>query len=370
MSELKRTPLYDNHVAAGARMVEFAGWRLPVAYRSQIEEHRSVRSAAGMFDVSHMTIIDLHGARTDAYLGALLANDVGRLGPPVHGVCRALYTCMLDDGGGVLDDLIVYRLGQASFRLVVNAATREKDLAWLNARAAGYSVAVVERADLAMVAVQGPRAVAEARAVLRDGAAVASLAPFSARCDAAWFVARTGYTGEDGIEIMLPAEDTSALWEALRARGVVPCGLGARDTLRLEAGLNLYGLDMDESVTPLECGLGWTVALAADRPFVGRRALEARLRAGVALKRIGLILQGRGMLRAGCVVRTAAGAGTVTSGTFSPALACSIALARVPSAARGPCEVVVRGRTMRAHTVSPPFVRNGAIQVEPSAAAQ
>lgn len=364
MNELKRTPLYQSHLDADARMVDFGGWSLPVAYGSQIEEHKAVRRAVGMFDVSHMTIIDVGGDRVRSYLRWLLANDVAKLGAPANGVCKALYTCMLDEAGGILDDLIVYRLGQASFRLIVNAATREKDLAWLNDHAADYSVEVVERIELAMLAVQGPRAGATVGPLLANGAAVASLAPFTARCDNDWFVARTGYTGEDGIEIMLPGARASALWADLRARSAVACGLGARDTLRLEAGLNLYGLDMDESVTPLECGLAWTVAFADDRPFVGREALEARRRNGVAVKQIGLILEGRGVLRSGFIVKTVAGDGMVTSGTFSPTLGRSIALARVPSKAEGPCDVLIRGQARRAQTVKLPFVRNGKIKVD------
>ena len=364
MSELKRTPLHQTHVDAGARMVEFGGWSMPVAYQSQIEEHEAVRRSAGMFDVSHMTVIDVSGDRAGEYLRWMLANDVAKLNVSDDGVCKALYTCMLDDDGGILDDLIAYQLGERTFRLVVNAATRDNDLAWLIDHAAEYSVELVERVDLAMVAVQGPRARAAVAALLTEDAAVESLAPFAARCVNGWLVARTGYTGEDGVEIMLPGAQAPALWSELRGQGVAACGLGARDTLRLEAGLNLYGLDMDETVTPLECGLEWTVALGKDRTFVGRDALEARLRAGVALKQVGLILEGRGVLRAGFPVKTTAGDGTVTSGTFSPTLARSIALARVPSAAQGACEVLIRGRSQRALSVKPPFVRNGEIKVQ------
>jgi len=363
MPELKRTSLHQTHIDAGARMVEFGGWSMPLTYQSQIDEHKAVRGSAGMFDVSHMTIVDLSGHGALAYLRRTLANDVAKLDAPENGVCRALYTCMLEDSGGILDDLIVYRLGESSFRLVVNAATREKDLAWLNARAAGHAVELVERADLAMVAVQGPSARTVVAATLLDGAAVEALAPFTAINLNDWLIARTGYTGEDGVEIMLPGSKAPWLWGELRDRGVTACGLGARDTLRLEAGFNLYGLDMDESVTPLECGLEWTVAFAADRAFVGQDALEARLRAGVALKQVGLILEGRGVLRAGFAVATTAGDGVVTSGTFSPTLERSIALARVPSAAQGACEVLIRGRSRRARIVRPPFARNGEIKV-------
>jgi len=221
MSELKRTPLHRNHLDAGARMVEFAGWSMPLAYGSQIEEHNAVRGAAGVFDVSHMTIVDVQGDRAGDFLRWLLANDVAKLNAPVEDTCRALYTCMLDDKGGILDDLIVYRLGESSYRLIVNAATREKDLAWLGEHAADYSINVAERVDLAMLAVQGPRARAATSPLLSHATVAESLAPFTARRDRDWFVARTGYTGEDGLEIMLPEERAPALWEALRARGVV-----------------------------------------------------------------------------------------------------------------------------------------------------
>ncbi len=368
MTEPRKTSLYDTHVAAGARMVAFGGWSMPVSYQSQIEEHHAVRRGAGMFDVSHMTIIDVSGAAADAYLRRLLANDVAKLEPREDAACRALYTCMLDEQGGILDDLIVYRLGDGAYRLVVNAATREKDLAWLNDHAAEppfeQALELVERSDLGMVAVQGPQARAAAAGSLPGAAGVDTLAPFNAVPANDWLVARTGYTGEDGLEIMLPAGEAPALWGDLHERGVVPCGLGARDTLRLEAGLNLYGLDMDESVTPLECGLEWTIAFTDERAFIGRDALESRLQAGVALKQVGLILDARGVLRAGYRVDTKAGDGVVTSGTFSPTLGRSIALARVPSAAQGRCEVRIRERAYPARCVRPPFVRNGEIKIE------
>ena len=337
---------------------------MPVAYQSQIEEHNAVRSFAGMFDVSHMTIVDVSGIRAEEYLRWLLANDVAKLKASKNGVCKALYTCMLNDNGGILDDLVVYRLNEGLFRLIVNAATREKDLAWLSDCASRYSVKLVERVELAMVAVQGPQARTVVGTLLSDDVSLEVLAPFTARRVNEWLVARTGYTGEDGVEILLPAGQVSALWEDLLEQGVVACGLGARDTLRLEAGLNLYGLDMDESITPLECGLEWTVSFGEDRAFMGRDALEERRRIGVALKQVGLILEGRGVLRAGFAVKTRVGDGTVTSGTFSPTLARSIALARVPTAAvQGPCEVFIRGRSIPVRCVKPPFVRNGEIKV-------
>ena len=378
MSEPKRTPLHAAHLDAGARMAPFAGWHMPVAYGSQIDEHHAVRRAAGMFDVSHMTIVDAAGPGARAYLRRLLANDVGKLdrgggvdaGDGDDAGCAALYSCMLDGRGGILDDLIVYRFADGRYRLVVNAGTRDKDLRWLDDQAVGFDVELAERDDLAMIAVQGPEA-RRAVAPLVSGAAAAgisadisALAPFTAVRAGGWLLARTGYTGEDGLEIMLPARRAAELWDDLAARGVRPCGLGARDTLRLEAGMNLYGQDMDESVTPLECGLGWTVDLGGDRAFTGRQALEERLGAGATRVQTGLILEGRGVLRAGYAVASAAGEGVVTSGTFSPTLGRAIALARVPAGAAHPCHVFIRGRKLPVRIVKPPFVRNGTILVD------
>jgi aminomethyltransferase len=359
----KRTALYDQHVAAGARMVDFGGWDMPVAYGSQIDEHHAVRRAAGMFDVSHMCTVDLRGNGARALLLRLLANDVGRLTTPG----KALYSCMLRPDGGVIDDLIVYFLEERWFRLVVNAGTAEKDLAWIRERAKEIGVAVVPRRDLAMVAVQGPKARAMAGALLpeacrKPAAALGNF--FGLPCDE-WFVARTGYTGEDGYEIMMPAEEAPALWQALLAAGVTPCGLGARDTLRLEAGMNLYGNDMDETVSPLESGLAWTVVLEGTRDFIGKAALEAQRAAGPARRLVGLLLLERGVLRAHQrVAADGAGEGEVTSGTFSPTLERSIGFARVPAATGASVNVDIRGRLLPARVVKPPFARNGKIMIE------
>ena len=369
----RKTPLYDLHLASGARTVDFGGWDMPVNYGSQIEEHHRVRRDAGMFDVSHMCVVDLRGAPVRPFLARLLANDVGKLRAPG----KALYSCMLAEDGGILDDLIVYFMDEAWFRVVVNAGTRDKDLAWMRARAAEWHAAVdiIERSDLAVVAVQGPQARARVADLLdadgADRAAALALEPFSACECGAWFVARTGYTGEDGFEVMLPAAEAGPFWRALAAAGVAPCGLGARDTLRLEAGMNLYGSDMDASTHPLESGLAWTVAFdPPTRDFVGRRALEAHRATGVPMKFVGLVLEDRGVLRGHQTVRlpeadaAAAGAsgpveGEVTSGTFSPTLQRSIALARVPRATGGAVLVDVRGKLLPARVVKPPFVRHG-----------
>lgn len=352
------TPLHAAHLAAGARMVDFGGWDMPINYGSQIEEHHAVRNGAGMFDVSHMTIVDLTGKKARPFLSLLLANDIDKLQQPG----KALYSCMLNEEGGVIDDLITYFLDETHFRLVVNASTREKDLAWIRCQAEPYGVRAAERKDLAMIAVQGPEARARAATLFDEASAtqVMALKPFSATQLDDWFVARTGYTGEDGFEIALPAQDAEVAWRRLQAAGVRPCGLGARDTLRLEAGMNLYGQDMDETVTPLESGLAWTVAMGGERDFIGRAALERQQRDGVQRRLVGLVLEDRGVLRHGQVVLTPDGEGEVTSGTFSPTLQKAIGLARVPQDCGAAVEVDIRGRQLAARVVRPPFARNGA----------
>ena len=340
-------------------MVDFGGWDMPVAYGSQIEEHHAVRRSAGVFDVSHMGIVDLRGARSRELLRALLANDVARL----NLAGKALYSCMLNEQGGVIDDLIVYCLDDDFFRIVVNAAARDKDLAWIGARAQGFGVKLLERRDLAMLAIQGPQARERSAALLTAEAAwaVLELQPFFGAQIGEWLVARTGYTGEDGFEIMLPVGEAASVWQRLNAAGVRSCGLGARDTLRLEAGMNLYGNDMNEQTNPLESGLAWTVAFdPPERDFVGRAALEAVRAQGPARKLVGLVLDERGVLRSHQrVLVPDVGEGEVTSGTFSPTLERSIGLARVPAATAGTVQVEVRGRPLPARVVRVPFVRHG-----------
>lgn len=353
----QHTPLYAEHLAAGGKIVDFAGWALPIHYGSQLKEHETVRADAGMFDVSHMTVIDLTGTDSAAYLQRLITNDVSKLGF----VGKALYAGMLNAAGGVVDDLIVY-LTDWGYRVVVNAATREKDLAWMRQVAADFAVTLTVRDDLSMLAIQGPHArakVAAARPALAD--TINSLKVFQGLPVGAWFVARTGYTGEDGLEIMLPDADAPAFWRDLVAAGVAPTGLGARDTLRLEAGMNLYGHDMDDSISPLAAGMGWTVAWDGERDFIGRAALEAERAAGVSMKQVGLVLEGRGVLREGMAVQVAeaAEAGVITSGTFSPTLKHSIAIARVPSHTGDTAQVDLRGTLTTVRVVKLPFVRHG-----------
>jgi aminomethyltransferase len=358
-SALKFTPLHEIHLESGARMMDFGGWDMPLAYGSQLEEHHAVRRDAGMFDVSHMLNIDVDGPQAQAYLRRLLANDVAK----VSTSGKALYSCMLNPEGGVIDDLIVYYFDTAPWRVVVNAGTAEKDLAWMQQVASqeNFDVTLTPRRDLAMIAVQGPQARTKVWAVRPQWQeATQDLQAFNGVfVDADTLVARTGYTGEDGFELVLPASDAPALWRDLEAQGVQPCGLGARDTLRLEAGMNLYGQDMDERVHPLESGLSWTVSFKdADRRFIGRDALEAAPSDNTL---VGIKLQDRGVMRAHMKLRTTHGEGELTSGTMSPTLGVSIGLARVPKAvAPGDAvEVDIRGKWVPATVVKIPFVRHG-----------
>lgn len=359
-----KTPLFQCHVDAGAKIVDFGGWDMPLHYGSQLEEHHVVRNSAGAFDVSHMTVVDVGGADAKIFLQALLANDVARL--KEEG--KALYSAMLNDEGGVVDDLITYYLGPDRYRVVVNASTRDKDLAWINAQASAFNVEVEERSNLAMIAVQGPTA-RELAADILDPAwreAALALRPFFGLEAGDWFIARTGYTGEDGWEIMLPSEEAAEFWENCSRAGIQPIGLGARDTLRLEAGMNLYGSDMDESVSPLEAGMGLTIAWEPeDRKFVGRTALETMRENSQRQKFAGLLLEGKGVLRDHMrVVVEGRADGEITSGGFSPTLQRSVAMARLPAGDYDSAKVDVRGRLLDVRVVKLPFVRNGKTKIE------
>ena len=357
MSVLQRTPLFDAHVAANARLVDFGGWEMPLHYGSQIEEHHAVRQNVGVFDVSHMRSVDIKGAGSRQFLRYLLANDVNKL----KQTGRALYSCMLNPQGGIIDDLIVYYFADDQWRLVVNAACAQGDIAWMQrvASAKSCDVTITPRDDLAMLAVQGPQAMRVLGQVRGSWAAAVSAAkPFTAVVFDDVVVARTGYTGEDGVEIMLPAYEVVGLWNEIVAAGVAPCGLGARDTLRLEAGMNLYGQDMDALTTPAQVGLSWTVALTDERDFVGRAAIAQFPATGQML---GLKLQEKGVMRAHMTVKTAFGEGEITSGTMSPTLGVSVAMARLP---QGVCagddvHVQIRGKSVPAKVCQLPFVRHG-----------
>lgn len=353
----KQTPLYATHVAAGGKMVDFAGWDMPLHYGSQVEEHHVVRRDAGMFDVSHMLIVDIRRGGARAFLRHLVANNVDKLTTPG----KALYTCMLRPDGGVIDDLIVYFFADDDFRIVVNAGTADKDLAWISSQADKFDaeLSITPRRDLAMIAVQGPQARAKVwEAVPGTQEQTQALKPFSAARVGEMLIARTGYTGEDGFEMMVPAKAVAFMWQALAEASVKPAGLGARDTLRLEAGMNLYGQDMNETVSPLESGLAWTVDFSPERDFIGKAALQA---AAPTRQLAGLLLLDKGVLRAHQRVHSAYGDGEVTSGSYAPTLARSIALARLPAqvAAGDVVEVIVRDKPLQAKVVKPPFARHG-----------
>ncbi len=358
----KQTVLNQAHRDAGGKMVDFAGWDMPLHYGSQKDEHHMVRDDAGMFDVSHMTVIDFKGDATQDFLRRLLANDIAKL----KTTGKALYSCMLQDDGGVIDDLIIYYIDDQYYRMVVNAGTTEKDIAWISAQL-GDGVDMQVRDDLAMIAIQGPNAREKAMQAMSDEAATltADLKVFTGVFNGEWFIARTGYTGEDGFEIMVPEAEATTFWNALLEAGVKPCGLGARDTLRLEAGMNLYGQDMDESTSPLESGLNWTIAWEpADRDFVGRSALEQQKSDGIKQRFVGVLLEDRGVMRSHQKIITTEGEGELTSGGFSPTLGRSIGFARIPVGDSTSCEVEVRNKHLKASIVKAPFARNGKACIE------
>ena len=377
----KRTPFYQSHLDSEGKLVDFSGWELPIHYGSQIEEHEAVRTDAGMFDVSHMVVTDIKGADTKAWLQKLLANDVNKLTT----AGKALYSGMLNEQGGVIDDLIVYLMNaeETEYRIVSNAATRDKDLAQFNKVAEGFDITITERPELAMLAVEGPNAIAKlAQAKPNWADTLAGLKPFVGADltdieGTDWFVARTGYTGEDGVEVIMHADDAPAFFEQLKANGIKPAGLGARDTLRMEAGMNLYGHDMDETISPYECNMGWTLALKDDRAFVGREALISKRKQSkednTAMKQVGLLLTTRGVLREGMTVTINQGTdneqtGIITSGTFSPSLKNSIAIARVPASLSEDDHVQVdlrgKGKFVDVRVLKLPFVRNGKQQFD------
>jgi aminomethyltransferase len=354
---LKTTPLNEAHRAMGAKMVDFGGWDMPVNYGSQIDEHHQVRNDVGMFDVCHMRVVDAKGDGVRAFLRYLLANNADKLSMPG----RALYSAMLRPDGGVIDDLIIYFMTEQWFRVVVNAGTADKDIAWMKQQSAKHApkLTITSRDDLAMVAIQGPNARAKVWQVLPHTQAMTeNLVNFQAADCGEYFVARTGYTGEDGFEVMLPKEKVEAFWYDLSKAGVKPIGLGARDTLRLEAGMNLYGQEMDETINPLEAGMAWTVDLKSERDFIGKTALLAN---PPTRKLVGLVLLDRGVLRGHQKVVTAYGVGEITSGTFSPTLEKSIALARVPKDVQigDTVQVEIRDKLLNANVVKYPFARNG-----------
>ncbi|MDP6104093.1 MAG: glycine cleavage system aminomethyltransferase GcvT [Gammaproteobacteria bacterium] len=358
---MKHTPLYSAHIKAGGKMVDFGGWEMPLNYGSQIQEHNQVRNDAGMFDVSHMCTVDINGKDSKLFLQKLIANDVDKLKKKG----KALYSCMLNDSGGVIDDLIVYYLNEGHYRMVINASTTEKDLTWIKSQASKFNINVEPKSDIAMIAVQGPNSRSKTFDAIPGIEDICSnLEPFCANSVGNLFVARTGYTGEDGFEITLPKKAAEFTWKMLLEAGVKPCGLGARDTLRLEAGMSLYGSEMDEEVTPIEAGLRWTVDMSnSEREFIGRKALEVLMERGTNKTIVGLVLEGKGVIRDHQKVKTNLGEGEVTSGTFSPTMGKAIALASVPPGSEDMCEIQMRNKWVFAKIVRPPFVRKNKVLV-------
>ena len=357
---MKKTALYQAHIVANDKMVDFGGWNMPINYGSQVQEHIAVRTDKGMFDVSHMTIVDLTGADSESFLLRVLANDVSKLANS-----KALYSTMLNDNGGIIDDLIVYKRTDNSYRIVVNAATREKDLAWFEKQAFNFAVQITERQKLAMLAVQGPNAINTCLKVLPKDISqhLATLAKFSCIDADDYFIGRTGYTGEDGVEILVAEHDVIDLWNSLLQAGVTPCGLGARDTLRLEAGMHLYGQDMNDEVIPLECGLGWSVR-KTDTNFIGSNALQQQRLAGITKKMTGVVLTERGILRHGQELIDENGlTGIITSGSFSPSAEVAIGMAIVDKNFGGNVKVKIRKKELLVKCIKLPFVRNGKVLI-------
>ncbi|MBF0590404.1 MAG: glycine cleavage system aminomethyltransferase GcvT [Magnetococcales bacterium] len=357
---MNRTSLFERHQQLKARIAPFGGWEMPIDYGSQIKEHKAVRERCGLFDVSHMGVVDLHGPEVELFLRYLLSNDVARI--PEDG--RAQYTLMLNEQGGVVDDLIVYRMATGWFRLVVNAGGRDRDMAWIRRWMVRFKVTAEMRDDLGLLALQGPESDDRLMEITNPalGEQAVALKPFHALMVGDVLIARTGYTGERGFEISAPREQIERIWDGAMEAGVQPVGLGARDTLRLEAGYNLYGSDMDQETSPLATGLGWVVCWdPEDRLFIGRTALEAERLSGSAWKRLGVVLEGRGVLRDGQELLSGEGdrlIGLVTSGSFSPMLGKGIGLARLRADVKvgDLCQVNQRGRKLTAKLVKPPFI--------------
>ncbi|MEB3202603.1 MAG: glycine cleavage system aminomethyltransferase GcvT [Synechococcus sp.] len=361
---LQRTPLFEAARAAGGRMVPFAGWEMAVQFGGLVAEHTAVRSHCGVFDISHMGVLTLRGDGSKDALQALVPTDLFRIGPD-----EACYTVLLNEAGGIRDDLIVYDRGWRDTHellLVINAACAEADTAWIRSQLEPQGIMVVDRkADGVLLALQGPEAAEQLETL--SGESLAGLPRFGHReltlAGATTFVGRTGYTGEDGFELLLPRQAGLDLWGQLLEAGVTPCGLGARDTLRLEAAMHLYGSEMDATTSPLEVGLGWLVHLEMPKPFIGREVLERQSADGVERRLVGLKLQGRAIARHGYpVLHNGEPVGEVTSGTWSPTLQEAIALASVPAAAAKlgtELAVEIRGKAEPAVVVKRPFYRRG-----------
>ncbi len=357
-----RTPLYDMHLALGAKIIDFNGWDMPLHYGSQVDEHHHVRKECGMFDISHMSIFDIQGTQAQAFLQHVLCNDVALL----ETIGSAQHSLLLNEQGGVIDDLMVFRT-DSGYRLVGNAVTHQRVQSWLNEHAEPFACTVSWRNDLCLFSIQGPFTRERLSGILSSSRSqlVQTLEHHFAAADGDWFISCTGYTGEIGIEIMLPSTQAVDFMNELVGAGIAPIGIGARDTLRLEAGFNLYGFDSNEQISPLTTNMQHVVCWQPEsRNFIGRQALQTQQDKGVAEKLVGLVLEERGVLRAGQPVRIDNQiSGVITSGSFSPSLGKAIALARVPIDTGDRAEVEIRHKWFPVRVVKPRFVRYGKILV-------
>jgi len=353
---MNKTDLFQEHINLGAKMVDFGGWNMPINYGSQINEHKTVRSNVGIFDVSHMSVFDLNGSEQIDFLRNLLPNDVAKISSPN----RALYSPLLDESGGIMDDLIVYNLG-SHYRIISNCATSSQNHKWFKKHSEDYDVEVTFRKDLSIIAVQGPNSLKILKKIGMEN--LDDLIDFDLKMLNSTMVAKTGYTGEEGFEIVVKSSEVQSLWKKLIEAEASPIGLGARDTLRLEAGLNLYGTDMDTSNHPFESNLAWTIDLSDnERNFIGKSSLE-KINKESSKELVGIILKEKGVLRSNQIITHKSGSGIVLSGTFSPSFGFSIALARLDKGHKGIGKVEIRNKEFNIEIVSPPFIRKGKILI-------
>jgi aminomethyltransferase len=354
---MNKTALHESHIELGAKMVNFSNWEMPISYTSFIEEHNAVRNAAGIFDVSHMAVFDFMGGNQIAFFEKIFANDIKKISQNN----KAIYGALLNEEGGILDDLIIYH-ANSKFRLVSNCSTREQNRDWYKKHAIEFGVEVIERSDMGILAIQGPDALNKILAISEIDHQANNLQSFGCIFDGEKLFARTGYTGEDGLELIVPNSDIKSLWNKALELDCTPIGLGARDTLRLEAGLNLYGNDMTVDNHPYESNLGWTIDMNDEnRQFIGKDALLS-INQSESKKIVGIILRDKGVLRTGYEITHGQGNGIVLSGSYSPTLQSSIGLARVDRGYQENGKVMIRNKELNIDFVSPRFLRQGKIR--------
>ena len=353
---MNKTPLNKSHIELGAKMVNFSNWEMPISYSSLIEEHNAVRSTVGIFDVSHMSVFDFDGDNQVAFFEKIFANDIKK----IYKDNKAIYGALLNEEGGILDDLIIYHANN-KFRLVSNCSTREQNRQWFEKHAVEFGVKVMERSDMGILAIQGPDALNKILKIKEIDNQVNTLQSFGCMFEGDKLYARTGYTGEDGLELIVPTKDINHLWDQALELGCTPIGLGARDTLRLEAGLNLYGNDMTINNHPYESNMGWTIDMSDEsREFIGKDALLS-IDQSKSQKIVGIILQDKGILRSGYEITHEQGKGEVLSGSYSPTLQSSIGLARVDQGYKENGKVMIRNKLLNIDFVSPRFLGQGKI---------